>query len=645
MNENSRNSIYVRYLQILLVFRKKNMTILLFFFLTIMSFAQSIPNRQSAIEAFSKGDYSVAYDQFGKLLEQFPKDALYKYYKGACLVSLENNPSEAVRLLTEARTSSTVSRPIPEDALFWLARAKQQSGDFSEAVKLFNDFSLLVGKKRSREVGIPGYITQCERGDGVIEGSTVIKVEKPDNKQIELDVMAQQKETNDDLSGTIVADEEKVILPASYNEILVEAVDYQQEADSIALVVARQREEMKSADTKERTTLQRQITKNSNAVDSLQAIADDKFEEAQLLINETSFSSEVNVDKRVSDRAATVIEPFVIEANETIGNVPSNSAKSTADENDAERLDDIEVVDNDDAALQSEDDGRFATIEDAFVAEETIATENSPAVDTNQVVEVASSVQISAEGKPQGIGTIVAESVQALPGVTSLFSVDKSLATSQEAVVINPELPQGIIYRIQVAILRNPATQSTFKGLSPVYGLRDAGSSSTKYYVGLFREREDANKALVEVREVGFKDAYIISLLSGSAISGERAASLEQEWADVPFGYSSLGIQDIVPDTIPPVLSYRVELMRTRQPAKEDVLDNMKRLSETRGLDIYTLEDGNIVYLVGQFVSLESAEEYANLVSRNGFPDAKVAAWLGRKEIPMDTAKQLFDMI
>ena len=50
-----------------------------------------------------------------------------------------------------------------------------------------------------------------------------------------------------------------------------------------------------------------------------------------------------------------------------------------------------------------------------------------------------------------------------------------------------------------------------------------------------------------------------------------------------------------------------------------------------------------IVYLAGKFITYESAEEYAGLLARNGYRDAKVTAWLGKKEIPVDTAQQLFE--
>jgi hypothetical protein len=51
------------------------------------------------------------------------------------------------------------------------------------------------------------------------------------------------------------------------------------------------------------------------------------------------------------------------------------------------------------------------------------------------------------------------------------------------------------------------------------------------------------------------------------------------------------------------------------------------------------------VYLIGKFLTFESAAEYADLLIRNGQKDAKVVAYLGRREIPVETAKQLFEKL
>jgi hypothetical protein len=66
-------------------------------------------------------------------------------------------------------------------------------------------------------------------------------------------------------------------------------------------------------------------------------------------------------------------------------------------------------------------------------------------------------------------------------------------------------------------------------------------------------------------------------------------------------------------------------------------------MAGNRGFEIIRTEDGTLIYLIGKFINFESASEYADLLKRNGYRDVKVVAYMGSKEIPVETAKQLFE--
>jgi hypothetical protein len=83
--------------------------------------------------------------------------------------------------------------------------------------------------------------------------------------------------------------------------------------------------------------------------------------------------------------------------------------------------------------------------------------------------------------------------------------------------------------------------------------------------------------------------------------------------------------------------------MRSQKPLNVVQLDNIKRLAGNRGLDVIKNEKGQNIYLIGKFLTFESAAEYADLLKRNGQKESKVAAYLGSREIPVETAKQLFE--
>jgi hypothetical protein len=226
----------------------------------------------------------------------------------------------------------------------------------------------------------------------------------------------------------------------------------------------------------------------------------------------------------------------------------------------------------------------------------------------------------------------------------SVFEVLPNPVTDpNEKILIDPEIPPGLVYRIQVAVFRNPVAPAYFKGITPVFGFRVPGTDKTNYYAGMFRRYSDAGKALLEVKAKGFRDAYLVALSGTKPVSIERAAVLEKEWGNKPLITVDEAIPQAPIDTLPPTLSFRVEVMRSKKPLKEDVVDGIKKIAGSRGMDVQTLDDGNFAYLIGKFITFASATEFADLLIRNGYREARVVAWLGKKEIPVETARQLFD--
>jgi hypothetical protein len=259
-----------------------------------------------------------------------------------------------------------------------------------------------------------------------------------------------------------------------------------------------------------------------------------------------------------------------------------------------------------------------------------------------QVTTPASQVS-SSEAETQK-ETSAGTSVAVAPGKTMIFEAQARPVSDPNAKVsIDPTIPDGLIYRIQMGVFRNPVSPSYFKGLTPVYGFRVAGTDRTSYYVGMFRKIDDARQALNTVKVKGFKDSFVVALLNGKTVSADRAASLEKEWANKPFENISGNANDASADTIPPELRYRVEVARPAKPLKDDAVEALKKVAGSRGLDIKSTDDSKTAYLIGKFITFESAAEYSSLLVRNGYPDARVVAWLGEKEISVDRAKQLFE--
>ena len=557
---------------------------------------QQKPTRQSSIDAFSRGDYELAYKEFNGLLATYPKDPLYKYYSGVCLVKLKRTPGTALTLLTQAQQGSAVVRTIPSDALFWLGRAQQMSGKFAEAIGSYISFTELAGKKGARDLGVQEFIQQCNEGKGQVTDTENTTVES--QKEIVPEII--QAKNPPLINNVTKQNNKQSAVPGDYDRILSEALEYQLSADSLYRIAENQKKTLEKLSYKERTGLKAEITKNENMASSFQKKADQNYSEAQNAMNASSFTGVKNVEQN---------KVLQIDSSVLKGDVPDTE------------ITEIKTSQGKDSSKNIQSPAQV------------IKPDTKP---VNQAV-------IDSIAKPVLKKEVVQTANKALE-IYSIFEVkDKPVYSVNEKILINPQVPQGLIYRIQIAVFRNPVAPSYFKGITPVYGFKESGTNNTVYYyAGMFRRVADANKALSRVRQKGFKDAFIVCFSSGKKVSADRAAVLEKEWGRKPLITAMSVLPGTSADTVPPTLTFRVEVNRALKPLKEDVIEGMSKLAGTKGLDTETLTNGTVVYLIGKFITFESAEDYAGLLVRNGYRQAKVSAWLGKKEIPVETARELF---
>ena len=544
--------------------------------------SQTKPSRQSSLEAFSKGNYEEAYREFGVLLQTYSKDPMYNYYSGVCLVKLNRSPKEAVSFLTQALNGTSVVKTLPSDALFYLGRAQQMAGQFSEALETYDQFTDKAGKKAARDLGVPEYIQQCNGKKGAVEEPVIkqdikvntFKAEIKNNevKPVKADVALPPVETKTTQSREI---------PQSPDKIMTEAINLQYKADSVTTIAAREKNELDKLSEADKQVRKKEIAENEVLAASLQKSADQKYKETELALNPT-----------VAMPAQQI------------------TLKQTADEK--------------------------------VVSPAKIVEKPAP----KDTVILSDNKAVKASGSKSDTLSKILHKTNEPPEAFELFEVlPKPVSDPKVQITIDPEVPAGLIYRIQVAVFRNPVAPSYFKGIEPIYGFRIAGTDKTNYCIGMFRRFADASRALGIVKAKGFRDSFLVAFFAGKTVSADRAAILEKEWGKIPFRSSVGRAPETTLDTIPPALSFRVEVVRSEKPLKADVVSGIEKMAGGRLFDIQPLSDGKFAYLIGNFITFDSAGEYADLMARNGYREARVVAFLGKKEIPVDTAKQLLENV
>jgi len=520
------------------------------------------PTRQSSFEAFSQGNYEKAYMQFRELLVTYPKDPLYKYYSGVCLVKMGKEPGEAAILLYEAMQGGSGVKTLPSDGLFYLGRAQQMGGRFSEATETFDSYTKQVGKKAAKDLGVQEYLKECGMQKGKIPEAEAILLSETKKEVLPEPKVEIKPEVKPEVAKPINATSKPVNdnKPLSYEQILSQALEFQFKADSVTSVVSKQKKDLELLSGAEKLSLKLEANDNEKLAAVFQSSADQKYKEAQNMMG-----TRVNTMEK---EQGTVL-PTVKDTPPVVAEVKQPARQDTSP---------------------------------------------LPVRSPNPQVDIYSYFEV----------------------------LDAPVTDPRAKVAIDPEAPAGLIYRIQLGVLRNPASPAYFKGIMPVFGFKVPDTDKIIYYAGMFRKYADASKALSVVRAKGFKDAFIVSLIENKKVSTDRAAQMEKEWGAKPF-VSIETTSGIKADTVTQTLIFRVEVMRTSIPATEDVVEPIKRLVGERGLDVLQRSDGKISYLVGKFITFETAEDYANLLQRNGYKDTQVVSWLGKKEIPVESAKKLFD--
>lgn len=308
-----------------------------------------------------------------------------------------------------------------------------------------------------------------------------------------------------------------------------------------------------------------------------------------------------------------------------------------------------EKLEKEAAAMQAEADGIFLTLEPSDAVEAKVKGKVEGKVEAEAEAEFEEKVEVESQVKEKDKNETEVESggQDQRKAVFSVFEVRPSPAySSNEQIPMGIGAPQGLVYRIQLAAFKNPLPPGYFKGLYPLYRKINTDKGLTYYYTGMSRTLESARQALPKVRNAGFSDAFIIAMMDDIQISMERALMLEKEWSGKQLYYDNPSPGDTAntppADPIPVgTLSFRAEVMRSKKPATPEVTQKIALLSGSRGLDIIKNNQGETLYLIGKFITFESAEEYVSLLIRNGYSTARVAAYVGTQEIPVESAKEL----
>ena len=135
----------------------------IFMFLGCFSlYAQKINSedalKEKAEDLFLDQNYLSAAPMYSQLLSIYPKDPLYNFRYGVCILFTEKNKSQAAEFLEAANGKNRVGPEV----FFFLGRAYQMNYRFDEAVSMFERFQKEASRRMRDKLNAPKYITQTQ---------------------------------------------------------------------------------------------------------------------------------------------------------------------------------------------------------------------------------------------------------------------------------------------------------------------------------------------------------------------------------------------------------------------------------------------------------------------------------------------------
>lgn len=260
--------------------------------------------------------------------------------------------------------------------------------------------------------------------------------------------------------------------------------------------------------------------------------------------------------------------------------------------------------------------------------------------------------------------------------------------TSADEIPIDAGMPDGLIYQVQVGAFRNKIDPAIFNGLSPLVG-EQTPSGIIRYKVGYFRGFKSANMAKGRIRNIGYRDAFVVVFMNGKRISMDQADQVIEEADDSEkFVYENLVADEVSklkqlgireeegdedptdvsasPVVVDPVNTNTSRDVNSSSPsivAQENGLSNdllkvggvfytvqvgvfrsPRVTSDLKGvgpLMTEKLNNGLLRYTTGVYRDFNSANQRKQSVRDQGIKDAFVIAYNGTQKITASAAREL----
>jgi len=299
----------------------------------------------------------------------------------------------------------------------------------------------------------------------------------------------------------------------------------------------------------------------------------------------------------------------------------------------------------------------------------TTTTASNP---TNSNEEVKPVTVITSRDKPDNATTTTTtttafgSTIKLLPGESYSIS-SSSIYSASNPIPIDQQLPEGLIFKVQLGAFKNTIRQDLFKGISPVMG-ETTPKGFIRYTVGIFVKFETADAVKNEVKGMGFKDAFVVAFYNGKRIpindalarigrtdliAAAATPATNQTEPNRTTGQgndanknNAVGVNQN--DNINAVMNKATDLTKITgliYTVQVGVYTKKSKATKLRGINPLfreNLPDGTIRFTTGKYTDISLANIARNsVVLNNGIKDAFVSAYYNGKRITMAEARRM----
>lgn len=256
--------------------------------------------------------------------------------------------------------------------------------------------------------------------------------------------------------------------------------------------------------------------------------------------------------------------------------------------------------------------------------------------------------------------------------------MDASPYSESQPIPLNAELPNGVVFKVQVGAFRNDIPQDLFGGFAPISG-ETLSSGITRYTVGLFRQFVGADLAKDDIRGMGYPDAFVVAFIDGQRVplyealarlSEEELVQLEAVPAeenpltestqaeeakdlsssqvgedfrpsleDVAYYENAEGVAEANQVETLSGMFYTVQVGVYSKPVSAADLNYIEPLNSER------TTGGRVRYSTGVLNNLQDANRLKEEIKAKGINDAFVTAYYNGTRITMQKAADLYEEI